>query len=299
MASHSHHHNYSHNHRSQTNITVAFLLNLSFTIIEFIGGALTNSLAILSDAMHDLGDTISLGFSWYMEKISHKNRDEQFSYGYKRFSLLAALINSLVLLVGSLIILFAAVPRLFAPQAVHVEGMFALAILGIVVNGIAVLRLRRGKTMNEKVVSWHLLEDVLGWVAVLIISVVMLFKEVPILDPLFSIVFTAYILWNVFKNLKQTMMIFLQSIPGDVEISEVEKKISVLPDVQEVHDTHIWTMDGEYHILTTHVVVAENLDKERIILLKRKIKEVVSEFEIEHATLEIEREGEECYLKDC
>jgi cobalt-zinc-cadmium efflux system protein len=234
-----------------------------------------------------------------MEKISHKHRDEQFSYGYKRFSLLAALINSLVLLVGSLFILFQAVPRLLAPQAVHVEGMFGLAILGIVVNGVAVLRLRRGKTMNEKVVSWHLLEDVLGWVAVLIISVVMLFKEVPILDPLFSIVFTAYILWNVFKNLKQTMMIFLQSIPGDIEISEVEKKISVLPDVQEVHDTHIWTMDGEYHILTTHVVVTENLDKESIILLKRKIKEVVSEFEIEHATLEIEREGEECYLKDC
>jgi len=298
LNSHSHH-NHSHNHRSQTNITVAFLLNLSFTIIEFVGGALTNSLAIVSDAVHDLGDTISLGFSWYMEKVSHKNRDKQFSYGYKRFSLLAALINSLVLLAGSLIILFEAVPRLFAPQAVHVEGMFGLAILGIVVNGVAVLRLRRGKTMNEKVVSWHLLEDVLGWVAVLIISVVMLFKEIPILDPLFSIVFTAYILWNVFKNLKQTMMIFLQSIPSDIEISEVEKKIASLRDVQEVHDTHIWTMDGEYHILTTHVVVTENLDKESIILLKRKIKEVVRGFEIEHATLEIEREGEECYLKDC
>lgn len=295
--SHSHHHGY--NHRSQSNITVAFLLNLSFTIIEFIGGTLTNSLAIVSDAMHDLGDTISLGFSWYMEKISHKHRDEHFSYGYKRFSLLAALVNSLVLLAGSLIILFEAVPRLLAPQAVHVRGMFALAVLGIVVNGIAVLRLRRGKTMNEKVVSWHMLEDVFGWIAVLIISVVMLFKQVPILDPLFSILFTSYILWNVFKNFKKTMMIFLQSTPGDIEISEVEKKISLLPDVQEVHDTHIWTMDGEYHILTTHVVVAEDLNNESIILLKRKIKDIIGGFDIEHATLEIERVGEECYLRDC
>lgn len=298
LDSHFHYH-HGHNHRSQSNITVAFLLNLSFTIIEFIGGALTNSLAIVSDAVHDLGDTISLGFSWYMEKISRKNRDEKFSYGYKRFSLLAALVNSIVLLAGSLVILLEAVPRLFAPQAVHVQGMFALAILGIVVNGIAVLRLRRGKTMNEKVVSWHLLEDVLGWAAVLIISVVMLFKEMPVLDPLFSIIFTAYILWNVFKNLKQTMMVFLQSIPGDIKISEVEKTISSLPGVQEVHDTHIWTMDGEYHILTTHVVVTEDLDKESVILLKRKIKEVIGGFEIEHATLEIESEEENCYLRDC
>lgn len=297
---HSHPHKHPHPHQpAVSNITVAFFLNLSFTIIEIIGGILTNSLAILSDAIHDLGDTVALGFSWYMEKVAARKRDRRFSYGYRRFSLLAALINGVVLAAGSLLILREAIPRLAAPEPVHAPGMLALAILGILVNGAAVLRLRRGKTMNEKVVSWHLLEDVLGWVAVLLISIIMLFREIPILDPLFSVFFSLYILWNVLKNLKQTMMIFLQSAPREIEIPEIEKRVTVLPGVMEVHDTHVWTMDGEYHVLTAHVVVEPEMSKENIILLKRRIREVIDGMEIHHATLEIERAGEECYLRDC
>lgn len=296
LTMHPHHHPH---HPAVSNITVAFFLNLSFTIIEIIGGVLTNSLAILSDAIHDLGDTVALGFSWYMEKVSARKRDQRFSYGYKRFSLLAALINGVALAAGSLLILREAFPRLAAPEPVHAPGMLALAILGILVNGTAAWRLRRGKTMNEKVVSWHLLEDVLGWAAVLLISIVMLFREIPILDPLFSVLFSLYILWNVLKNLKQTMMIFLQSTPREIDIREIEKKIAALPGVNEVHDTHLWTMDGEFHVLTAHVVVEADMSKENIILLKRRIREVIGGFEIQHATLEIERAGEECYLRDC
>jgi cobalt-zinc-cadmium efflux system protein len=209
------------------------------------------------------------------------------------------MVNSLVLIIGSIIILYNAILRFLSPQWVHVKGMLLFALLGIAVNGLAVWRLRKGKSMNEKVVGWHLLEDVLGWVGVLLISVVMLFNELPILDPLFSIVFTLYILWNVFKNLKQTLMIFLQSTPGDIEIEKIEKKIGGLLDVRGVHDTHVWTMDGEYHILTAHIVVESGLPKEKVVLLKQQIREVVHRFDIEHATLEIEREGEDCILKDC
>lgn len=163
----------SHHHHATQNIQLAFFLNLSFTLIEIIGGLWTNSLAILSDALHDLGDSIALGLSWYFAKVSQKPPDERFSYGYQRFSLLGALISSLILVVGSTIILFTAIPRLFHPEPVHVEGMLLLALLGVIINGVAVLKLKGGKTQNERVVMLHLLEDTFGWIAVLIVGGVM------------------------------------------------------------------------------------------------------------------------------
>lgn len=179
-------------HQSGKNIKVAFFLNLAFTILEIFGGLWTNSMAILSDALHDLGDSISLGAAWYLEKYSEKAPDSTFSYGYGRFSLLGALISSIVLVIGAVIILSQVIPRLIDPQEVHPQGMLGLAVLGIIVNGIAAIRLRKGSTLNEKVASWHLLEDVLGWVAVLIVSIVLLIKDIPILDPILSLVITFF-----------------------------------------------------------------------------------------------------------
>ena len=180
----SHHHSHS-NGTNIANIKIAFFLNLFFTVFEIIGGYLTNSVAIAADALHDFGDSLSLGLSWFLEKYSLKGRSQKFSYGYRRFSLLSALINSLVLIIGSAFVLWHTIPRLFHPQSVNVKGMLLLAIGGILINGIAVLKIRnKNNSLNEKTVSWHLLEDVLGWVAVLIISIVNSFKEIAILDPL-------------------------------------------------------------------------------------------------------------------
>ena len=167
--SHSHSHAHHHDHHGDVkNIKVAFFLNFGFAIIEIIGGFLTNSVAILSDAVHDLGDSLSLGLAWYFQKYSRKKSDSTYTYGYRRFSLVGALANSLVLIVGSILILTEAIPRIFNPQQAHPQGMMMLAVLGIAVNGVAMLRLRRGKSLNEKVVSLHLMEDVLGWIAVLV-----------------------------------------------------------------------------------------------------------------------------------
>ncbi len=135
----------SHHHHTTNNIKIAFLLNLSFTLLEIIGGLWTNSVAILSDALHDLGDTVALGLSWHLANVSQKKRDSQFSYGYKRFSLIGALISSIILLLGSVIILSEAIPRLFHPENVYVEGMILFAIFGVLVNGVAALRLRGGQ----------------------------------------------------------------------------------------------------------------------------------------------------------
>ena len=203
----AHHHNHGHHHATG-NIKVAFFLNLSFTIIELIGGFYTNSLAIMSDAVHDLGDSLSLGLSWYFQKVSNKKATTNFSYGFARFSLLGAIINSVVLTVGSIFIISEAIPRIISPEVSDAVGMMWFAILGIIVNGVAVLRLKRGTSINERVVALHLLEDVLGWVAVLIASIVMQFWDLPILDPILSLLIAAYVLFNVFKNIKESFIIF-------------------------------------------------------------------------------------------
>ncbi|HEY1074886.1 MAG TPA: cation diffusion facilitator family transporter [Patescibacteria group bacterium] len=288
-------HDHSHNHHDSTgNIKTAFFLNLVFTLIEIVGGLFTNSLAILSDALHDLGDTFSLGLSWYLDRVSKKKHDNVYSYGYKRFSLLAAVINSIVLVVGSIYILTEALPRLMNPEHSNAQGMFVLALVGIGINGLAVLRLRSGKSMNERVVTWHLLEDVLGWVAVLIVSIVMYFWDLHILDPLLSLGITLYVLWNVVKNLRKTVKIFLQSVPDSVDTESLEQSITALSKVQAVHDTHIWSLDGEYNVLTTHVAVNKDTSQEEVYDLKCEIKKIAHEGNIEHVTIEVEYEGEDC-----
>lgn len=286
-------HNHNHNNPVK-NIKVAFFLNLSFTIIELIGGFLTNSVAIMSDALHDLGDSFSLGLAWFLEKFSAKKRTNKFSYGYKRFSLLGAFINAIILLVGSLFILSEAIPRLINPEESNAHGMLLLAIFGIIVNGIAAYRTAKGKTMNEKVISLHLFEDVLGWIAVFIVSIVMIFTDINILDPILSILITLYILWGVIKNLKATVLLFLQAAPKDLNSKTIDKELKNNSNVLGVHDTHIWSLDGEKHILSTHIIINKNFSKDDIIKIKCKLKHKLKDMSIEHSTLEIEFEDESC-----
>lgn len=282
---------------SSSNVAVAFFLNLFFIVFEIIGGLFTNSLAILSDALHDLGDTFSLGLSWYLEKVSKRKRTKSFSYGYKRFSLLAAFINSAILVMGAIFIISKAIPRLLHPEPANAKGMLLLAIVGILVNGVAVLRLRGGKTMNERVITWHLLEDVFGWAAVLIISVVMMFGEFYIFDPILSLILIFYILWNALKNFKATAMIFLQSVPGDIDMDNIEKKILTIPKVKAVHDTHIWSLDGATNILTAHIIIDKKSSKKEALDIKCKTKALLDGQKIVHSTLEVEFEGETCPLE--
>ncbi|HET8753741.1 MAG TPA: cation diffusion facilitator family transporter, partial [Salinimicrobium sp.] len=209
---------HDHNHASGKNLKLAFFLNVGFTIFEIIGGFYINSVAIISDAVHDLGDSLSLGTAWYLQKKSNQGSNAKFSFGYKRFSLLGALINSLVLIAGSVYVITEAIGRLLEPEHSDAQGMIFFAIFGIAVNGFAAYKLSGGKTMNEKVVSWHLLEDVLGWVAVLIVGIVLSFKDIHYLDPALSLFITAYILWNVLKRLKETLFIFLQGVPEDINL---------------------------------------------------------------------------------
>lgn len=289
----------NHKHEAEGNVKVAFFLNLAFTIIEIVGGLYTNSLAILSDALHDLGDSLSLGLSWYFQRISKKGRTKTFTYGYKRFSLLGAIVNSIVLVVGSIFILTKAIPELFNPEQSDAKGMLYLSILGIVVNGAAALKLRKGKSLNEKVVSLHLLEDVLGWVAVLIGSIIMIFTNAPFIDPLLSVLISLFVLYNVYKNLRKSLLIILQGIPDDVDIEEIKNKLNRIKAIVDVHDCHIWSMDGEYNILTIHLRLDNNytLSDQRII--KQQVHAELKNEHINHFTIEFEEQDENCSLENC
>lgn len=288
-----------HHHHETKNLKAAFFLNLGFTIIEVIGGFFTNSVAILSDALHDLGDSLSLGLSWYFQNVSKKGRSKKFSYGYGRFSLLGAIINAVVLLSGSVIIITEAIPRILDPQTPDTEGMIYLAILGVVVNGAAVLKLKRGVSINEKVVSLHLLEDVLGWVAVLIGAIIMHFYDAPIIDPLLSLGISAFILFNVFRNLKQSFRIILQGTPEDIPINKLISMIENVDGVKSIHDCHMWTLEGEQNIFSAHLVVDENHQIKDLISLKKEVRKLLHDAGVEHATLEFETEEEDCQLEDC
>ncbi len=283
-----------HNHnQSQKNIKIAFLLNLAFTILEIAGGLWTNSMAILSDALHDLGDSFSLGIAWYLEKFSKKTSDQKFSYGYARFSLLGALMNSLLLVGGSVFILTQSVPRIFEPEEVNPGGMIVFAVLGIAINGLAVLRLRKGTSFNERVVSWHLLEDVLGWVAIFITGIVLLFIDIPVLDPILSVLITIYVLVNVVKNLKETLNIFMQGVPKDLSISDIEREIIEKTGVKAAYHTHIWSLDGERNLFSTHIIVGEEMERIEIITIKNEIRNLMREKGIDHVTIEVDFKNED------
>ena len=294
------HHEHGHHHSGDVEaLGGAFLLNFIFTLIEIAGGLWTNSVAILADALHDAGDSLALLLAWYLQKASGKERDQRFSYGYGRLSLLAALINGVILLAGSIVVIVHVIPRLFEPQIVDATGMFWLALLGIAFNGFAFWRNRSSQSLNAKMVNWHLLEDVLGWTVVLAGSIVMHFGDYPWLDPLMALGVTLFILWNVFKSLGRVTKIFLQSNPEGLDLSAIENELLALNNVEDIHDVHAWSLDGKYHVLSLHVVISQITDQESLVLLKNKIRGKLHKMGIEHSTIEFELPTEACVLENC
>lgn len=282
--------------KSGKNLKIAFFLNFAFTILEVIGGFYVNSIAIISDAVHDLGDSLSLGTAWYLDKKSKQKSDNKFSFGYSRFSLLGAFINSLVLIGGSIFVIYEAVGRILEPEHSDASGMIIFAIIGVAVNGYAAWKMSGGKSLNEKVVSWHLLEDVLGWVAVLIVAIILKFKDIHYLDPALSLLITAYILWGVIRRLKETLFIFLQGVPKEIDIKKIEQEILAVGNVQSLHHTHVWSLEGSQHVFTSHLKL-ENIESfGQIQDIKEKVRQILKKYKFEHYTVQTEIDNESCDL---
>ena len=298
---HEHSHGeHLHVHTVTRNLTLAFFLNLSFTIIELIGAYLTNSMAIFSDAIHDLGDSLAIGSAIVLEKRSEKKRDNKFSYGYRRFSTLAALLNVVILTTGSILIVVESVPRLLEPQEVHSQGMMGLAVLGVFINGIAVLRLRGDKgSLNNRTVMLHLMEDVLGWLAVLFGSIIIYFTHWFIIDPIMSLLIAGYILFNALRNFNKISMVFMQAVPGGVKTEDLQGYLNQIEEIKEVHDVHMWSLDGEFNVASLHLVTKQNLSMENLAQLKKEVRERFKKEGIGHVTIEIEGPEEDCAQDDC
>jgi len=266
-----------------------FLLNASFTVIEFVGGYLSNSIAILTDAVHDLGDTLAIASALFLEKLSNKKRNSKYSYGYRRFSLLSALITTLILILGSVYMISHSLPRIFTPQNVHAEGMFWLAILGIMVNGAAVFILRNpGTSFNQRAVMLHLMEDVLGWIAVLVGSILIYFYAWYSIDAWLSLGISLYIIFNALKNFIQLSRVFMQGVPPEIDLKTLEDKLRSIDGVEYIFDLHVWTLDGENHILSVHLAVNPNLSLEKRRSLKQSAQLLISEQNIHHSTIEFD-----------
>lgn len=264
-----------------------FLINLAFTVLEFVGGAWINSVAIISDAIHDLGDTLAIGLAWYLGRYALKKADEKYPFGYRRYSLLAALINSLVLIVGAVLIFIEVIQRLQSPEMPNAEGMMYFAIFGVLFNGVSAWLLHGSKSMNEKVLTWHLLEDVMGWMAVLVVSLVLKYYHLPILDPILSLLIMLIIVIGVAKRLRESILVFLQKSPQTISFNEVETLLEASPVEVKLIELKEWSLDGEYSILDIHVSMAVNESVSQILILRRFIKEALKDNKIEDIHIEI------------
>jgi cobalt-zinc-cadmium efflux system protein len=274
--------------KREERVRFAAFLNFSFTIIEFVGGFWTNSLAILSDALHDFGDSVALLVSWLFERGAKKSPDAKYTFGYQRLSLFSALISASILIGGSIIILFQAIPRFLNPEPVNAFGMVGIAILGISFNGAGFLLLKKGESLNEKILSWHLLEDVLGWVVILVGGVIIYFWEIYLVDLIMTVALTSFILYNVAKNLKEAVSILLQGVPKHINLEAVKHDITEIKGVNGIHDIHIWSLEGETDIFTAHIVLDDETTKNQPEQTKQAIKEILQAHHIEHSTIELE-----------
>ncbi len=277
----------------EKNIKIAVFLNLGFTVFEIIGGLWANSLAILSDALHDFGDSIALITSFIAEKKAKQPADAKRTYGYQRLSLFSAVFAAVVLVSGSLLILTRAIPRLFFPEHSNATGMMALAVVGIIVNSLAMWRLKQGQSQNEKVLTWHMIEDVLGWLVIFIGGGLIYFWDNHLIDPIMTIGFTLFVLWGVIKNLKNTLNILMQGVPEHINLAKIKGALLALKSVEKVHDIHVWSLEGETDVFSGHIVVNEAVlaDPELINNLKKRIKRVLKNLHIEHSTIEFEAKG--------
>lgn len=280
--------------KTEKNILIAFVLNLSFSIFEIIGGFFTGSVAIISDAVHDLGDAASIGVSYFLEKKSKKQPDDTYTYGYARFSVMGGVITTLILLLGSVMVIYNAALRIINPVEINYNGMIIFAIVGALVNFIAAYFTKDGDSLNQKAVNLHMLEDVLGWLVVLVGAIIMRFTDISIIDPLMSMGVAVFIFINAFRNLREVLDLFLEKIPNDISIEEIKHHIKEIDGVVDVHHIHVWSMDGQHNYATMHIVANENSHT-----IKDKIREELKEHGIGHATLEIENPTDHCHEEHC
>ena len=275
-----------HHKKAGENLAFVFFMNLIFNIIVIVGGLATNSMAILADCIHDMSDTISIALAWALERVAQKNSTDKYSYGYQRFSILGAVIISVFVIVMAFIILKEAIPRLFAPEGVDAGGMLLVAIVGIIFKSISVHRLHKGETFNEKAILFHQLGDVFEWVAILILSLVLMFWDgAPYLDPFVSIGIALWLIFNLGRNLYKSVEVLLQKTPDNFDVDEFKELILAVDGVNDIEDFHVWSLDGIDSVMTLKVGVDFGRDVSEI---KKEIYNISNRYHVVDITIEID-----------
>ena len=275
-----------HHKKAGENLAFVFFMNLTFNIIVILGGIATNSMAILADCIHDMSDTISIALAWFLEHISQKDSTDKYSYGYQRFSILGAIIISVFVIMMALVILQEAIPRLFAPQSVDAGGMLLVAVVGIIFKSISVYRLHNGETFNEKAILFHQLGDVFEWIAILILSVVLMFWDgVPYLDPFVSIGIALWLIFNLGRNLYKSIEVLLQKTPDNFDVNEFKSQILSIDGINGIDDFHIWSLDGIDSVMTLKVNVDFGRDVGEI---KKEIYALSNRYHVVDTTIEFD-----------
>jgi len=285
--------------KSEKRMLISFILNFVFTIFEFVGGIITNSIALISDSIHDLGDSISMGVAIYLEKKSKQAADYKYTFGYYRFSLLGGLLTSIILIVGSIIIIIEAVKRLLNPQEINAELMIYFAIFGVIVNGAAAFNASKGKSANEKVISLHLLEDVFGWVILLVGAILIHYFDIRFLDAALSLFFSLFIMTHVVKHLKVILEVLLEKAPKGYNISEIISNLSQEEHVRNIHHVHLWSIEGNVPIITFHARISHKVDTVEAAKTTQRLKDRLKEIGIVHSTIQIEFFDNQCEDPSC
>ena len=270
---------------SKTSIWLAFFLNLSYAIVEFIAGGIFGSSAVLADSVHDLGDAIAIGISALLETISNREEDRQYTLGYKRFSLLGAMLTAVILMIGSVLVILENVTKIVHPQPVNEEGILWLGIIAVAINVLASLVVRKGKTKNESILSLHFLEDTLGWLAVILMAIILRFTDWYILDPLLSLVISIFILTKALPRFWSALKIFLDAVPEGVDIKQVKNDLEQLDHVVSVNPLNLWTMDGLEKNAIVHVCLEEI---EHIEYCKESIRNLLKDYDFQNVTIEVD-----------
>ena len=280
--------------KTARNILIAFILNLSFSVFELFGGIFTGSVAIISDAIHDAGDAVSIGISYFLERKSKKQPDEKYTYGYGGYSVLGGLFTTVILLIGAVFMIYNAVCKIITPAKINYNGMIVFAVIGVCVNFCAAFFTRGGGSVNQKAVNLHMLEDVLGWAVVLVGAIIMRFTDIAIIDPILSLGVSVFIIINAIKNLKDILRLLLAKTPENVNISEIKAHLEALDGVLDIHHIHIWSLDGQNNFSTFHIVT----DSEPHVI-KEVVRRELFTHGIGHVTIETETSAEHCHEKSC
>ena len=271
--------------KAKYTVWVAFFLNLSYAIVEFIAGGIFGSSAVLADSVHDLGDAIAIGISALLETISNREEDRHYTLGYKRFSLLGALVTAVILITGSILVILENIAKIFHPQSVNDEGIFWLGIIAITINVLASLVIRKGQTKNESILSLHFLEDTLGWVAVILMAIVLRFTDWYILDPLLSLAISFFILSKALPRFWSTLKIFLDAVPEGVDIQKIKTDLAELDHVASINQLNLWTMDGLEKNAIVHVCLKE---MEHMETCKESIRIFLKDCGFQNITIEVD-----------